>query len=62
MINIETIYNLIVQDLVKEHDIPRNNKILSLMATNEDKLYLYKQYQVAIETHKYDGSKTSTQL
>ena len=42
MINTEMIFNLIAQNLVKEHDIPGNNKVLSLMAANEDRLCLYK--------------------
>ena len=42
IINIKTIYNLIAPNLIKEYNIPRDNKILSLMAANRGKIYLYK--------------------
>ena len=42
IINTGTIYNLIAQDLIKEHDIPGDNKMLSLMVTDTGKLHLYK--------------------
>ena len=44
MIDIGTIYNLIAQDLVKKHNIPGDNEMLFLMATNGGKLCLYKQH------------------
>ena len=59
MIDIRTIYNLIAQDLVNKYKIPGNNKMLSLMATTGDRLYLYKQYQVAIGTYEYNSLWTS---
>ena len=59
MIDIGTIFNLIAQDLVKEHDIPGDNKMPSLMAANRDRLRLYKQHQVAIVTHGHNSSWTS---
>ena len=55
IINIETIYNLIAQNLVKKYNIFKNDKVLSLMAVNRSRLRLYKQYQVAIKTHEYEG-------
>ena len=42
MIDIGTIFNLIAQDFVKEHDIPGDNKVLFLMAANGGSLRLYK--------------------
>ena len=42
MINTKTIYNLITQNLVKKHNISRNNKVPSLIAANENKLRFYK--------------------
>ena len=44
MIDTGTIFNLIVQDLVKEHDIPgdNNDKVSSLTTVNRGRLYLYK--------------------
>ena len=59
MINIETIFDLIAQDLVKKHDIPEDNKVLSLIAANEGRLRLYKQHQVAIKTYRHNSSWTS---
>ena len=56
MINTGTIFNLIAQDLVKEHNIPGDNKLPSLMAANRGRLRLYKQHQVTIETYEYNGS------
>ena len=56
VINIETIYNLIAQDLVKEYDIPGDNEVPSLMAANEGRLRLYKQHQMAIKTYGHNGS------
>ena len=55
MINTETIYNLIAQILVKKHNIPRDDKISSLMAANEGKLRFYKQHRVTIKTYGYNG-------
>ena len=55
MINTRTIYNLITQNLIKEHDILGDDKMLSLMAANGGKLCFYKQHQVAIKTYKQDG-------
>ena len=59
MINTKTILNLITQDLVKEHDIPGDNKLESLIAANRGRLRLYKRHQVAIKTHGHNGSWTS---
>ena len=56
MIDTEIIYNLIAQDLVKKHNITRDNEVLFLMVTNGGRLHLYKQYQVAIEIHEHDSS------
>ena len=59
IINTGSIFNLIAQNLVKEHDIPGDDKMPSLMATNRGRLRLYKQYQVAIKTYGHNGSWTS---
>ena len=59
MIDTGTIFNLIAQDLVKEHDIPRDNKVPSLMAANKGRWCLYKWHQVAIKTYGYNDSWTS---
>ena len=42
IINTGTIYNLIAQDLVKEHDIPADDKVSFLMAANRGRLHFYK--------------------
>ena len=42
MIDTGTIFNLIAQDLVKEHHIPGNDKVSSLMVVNGGRLCLYK--------------------
>ena len=59
MINTRTIYNLIAQNLVKKHNILKDNEVPSLMATNEDRLCFFKQHQVAIKTYGHNGSWTS---
>ena len=59
MIDTGTIFNLIAQDLVKKHDISKDNKVPSLTAANRGRLRLYKQHQVAIETYGHNGSWTS---
>ena len=56
MINTGTIFNLIAQDLDKKHDIPGDNKVLSLTTANKGRLYFYKQHQVAIKTYGYNSS------
>ena len=56
MINTETIYNLIAQDLVKEYDNLGDNEVPSLMAVNGSKLHFYKQHQVIIETYGHNSS------
>ena len=56
MINTRTIFNLIAQDLVKKHNIPKDNKVPSLMAANRGRLCLYKRHQVAIKTYGHNGS------
>ena len=56
MIDTGTIFNLIAQDLVKEHDMLGDNKVPSLTAANGGRLCLYKQHQVAIEIYGHNGS------
>ena len=56
MIDTGMIFNLIAQDLIKEHDISRDNKMPSLTVANGGRLRFYKQYQVAIKTYRYNGS------
>ena len=58
MIDIGTIFNLIAQDLVKEHDIPGDNEVPSLTAANGGKLRFYKQHQVAIKTYGHNSLYT----
>lgn len=55
MIDIETIYNFIAQDLIKEHNIPRDNKVLSLTAANGGKMCFFKHYYEAIEAYGQDS-------
>ena len=59
MIDTGTIFNLIAQDLVKEHDIPGDDEVPSLTAANGGGLRLYNRHQVAIETYGHNGSWTS---
>lgn len=59
MIDTGTIYNLIAQDLVKEHDIPGDDEIPSLTAVNGGKMRLSKCHHVAFKAYGHDGSWTS---
>ena len=59
MIDTGTIFNLIVQNLVKKHNILRNNKVPSLTAANRSRLCLYKRHQIVIETYGHNNSWTS---
>lgn len=59
MINTKTIYNLITQDLIKKYNIPGDNKVLSLTATNKNKMRLFKYHHIIIKAYRHDGLWTS---
>ena len=56
MIDTRTIFNLIAQDLVKEHNMSGDNEVPSLTAANRGRLRLYKRHQVAIKTYEHNSS------
>ena len=59
MIDTGTIFNLIAQNLVKEHNIPGNDKMLSLTAANGGRLRLYKRHQIIIKIYGHNSLWTS---
>lgn len=62
MINTGIIYNLIAQDLIKEYNIFKNNKVSSLTAAKRGKICFFKHYYVAIEAYEHNGLWTSDRI
>ena len=55
IINTKTMFNLIVQDLVREYNILGDNKVPPFTAANRGKMRFYKQYHRAIEIYGHDS-------
>lgn len=56
MIDTETIYNLIAQNLIKKYNISKDYKVLSLMAANKGKMHPFKYYHIAIKAYRHNSS------